>query len=380
MNARNMDDLNLKDAFAPMPDPCHDALMNAARSVKEEKDMKRATFRVVLIVAAILAVTIAAALAATQLGLTDFFKNYYNVSLPDSAKTVLSLTEQKTYDLGPLAVTLRETLADGRIVYVTTQAKPANSANALIQATSGSLSDYIPSSEAARLKVPEHTSFLDAAKQANIPLYLVASYLTIDYGYMDGDEMQDTVWAEDGSALLVDMLQTNPGAIPETLTGILTLHVREIDLATGSYAQGKEWRIDEEISIPVKGVTAERTYTPAGEAQLAGVVGRTPEGKELLMGLTVQSIKAEQTCAGIYLTTTLIANGDASREDVWMLYDAVGIRDAQGEPFPMGINLSGSLDDAGWPTVILKEMISAGALPDELQVVLGKDGGSATLK
>lgn len=380
MNARNMDDLNLRDAFAPMPDSCHDALMNAARSVKEEENMKRAPLRVALIVTAILLVTIAAALAATQLGLTDFFKNDYNVSLPDSAKTVLSSTEQKTYDLGPLAVTLRETLADGRIVYVTTQSKPIGGANALIQATSGDISDYIPSSEAVRLKVPERISFLDAAKQANIPLYVVASYLTIDYGYMDGEEMQDALWAQDGSALLVDMLQTNPGAVPETLTGTLTLHVREIDPATGSYAQGKEWRIDEEISISVKGVTAEKTYTPAGEARLAGQVGQTPEGKALLMDLTVQSVKAEQTCAGIYLTVTLTANDDTSREDVWMLYDALELRDAQGEPFPIGINLSGSLDDEGWPTIIRKEMISAGALPEELQMVLGKDGGSVTLK
>lgn len=366
MNMRKMDDLNLKDAFAPMPDTCHAALMNAARSAKEEENVKRASFRMALIAAAIIVATMVAAFAATQLGLIDFFNNHYNIPLPDSAKTVLSATEQKTYTVGPLAITLRETLADGRIAYLTTQAKTYDGSKALIQMSNGDISDHIPNSEATRLKVPENTTFLDAAIQANVPLYFVSSYLTIDGSYMGGEGMQDILWDTDGSAMLVNMLMTNPDTVPETLKGTLTLRVREIDPATSSYAEGKDWKIEEEISIPVNGVTTEKTYAPSGEAQLAG--------------FTVQSVKAEQTCAGIYLTATLTAGADTKKDDAQILYDFVEFKDAQGQIFPAGMSLSGSLNDVGWPTVIWDAMISADALPDAMQLVNGKDGSAVTLK
>lgn len=368
------DDLNLKNAFAPMPEKHHDALMNAARSVKEEKEMKRASFRVALIAASILAVTMAAALAATQLGLIDLFKKDYNITLPDSATTVLSATEQKTYTVGPLTITLRETLSDGRIAYVTTQAKTSDGSLALIQSSSGDLSDFIQKSEAARLKVPEGTNFIDAARQANVPLYVVSSYLTIDEKYylttdgeyMGGEEMQSSIWAGDGSILLVDMLQPYPGAVPETLPGTLTLQVRQIDSATSSSVKDGEWKLEEEISIPVNGVTAEKTYTPSGEAQLSG--------------FTVKNIKAEKTCAGVYLFATMTAGDKASKDDAWTLGKYVEFRDAQGKAFPIGINLSGSLDDKNWPTFIYQSMISADALPDTLQMANSQDGSAVTLK
>jgi hypothetical protein len=361
MKIRNMDDLNLKDAFPPMPDTYHAALMNAARSAKEEKNMKRASFRAVLIAAAILVATMVVAFAASQLGLTDFINN----TLPDSAKTVLSATEQKTYSVGPLAITLRETLADGRVTVVTTQAKPADGSNVLV---SGEDREVIPDSEAARLNVPKDTSFVDAAKQANIPLYTVSSYLTIDEDYMGGEEMWDSVWAKDGSILLVDLLKTKPDKVHETLTGTLTLRVRQIDPATGSYIEGKDWRLEEEISIPVNGVTAEKTYTPVSEAEA------------LLAGFTVQSVKAEKTCAGVYLTATLMAGEDALQEDAEILYKLAEFRDAQGQSYPEGMSLSGSLNDEKWPTVIWEAMISVDDLPDSLQMANVEDGSGVTLK
>ena len=60
---RDMDNLDLRAAFRPMPEECHAALMDAARSVKEEKEMKRASFRVVLIAAMIIMSMMAVAFA-----------------------------------------------------------------------------------------------------------------------------------------------------------------------------------------------------------------------------------------------------------------------------------------------------------------------------
>jgi hypothetical protein len=366
MKMRNMDDLNLKDAFAPMPETCHTALMDAARSVKEEKEMVRTTLRVALIAAAIIVATMVVAFAATQLGLIDLFNNTYDVPLPESAQTVLSATEQKTYSVGPLAITLRETLADGHIAYITTQAKTADGSSALIQMGNGSISDRIPDSEAVRLNVPSGTSFKDAATLANIPLYFVSSYLTIDNHYMDGDEMQDIVWDADGSALLVDMLRTRPDAVPKPLVGSLTLRVRQMDPAASSFAEGKDWQTSENISIPVNGVTAEKTYTPDGGA--------------LLAGYTVQSIKAVKTCAGAYLTVSLTAGEGISRKDVWSFYEMLDFKNAQGQSFPQGINLSAGLDNKHWPEATLEIMVSIDALPDAIQMTYKQDGSSITLK
>lgn len=368
MSMRDMNDLNLKDAFSPMPEDCRDALMDAARSVKEEHHMKRASFRVALIAAAVILALMAVAFAASQLGLVNFFSGYYDYRLPDSAKTVLNATQQKTYTVGPLSITLRETLVDGRIAYVTTQATTADGSPALIVGT-GETDMYIPDVLAAKVNVPKHTLIMDAARQAHVPLYTVSSYLDVDEAYRDGEEMQATLWAEDGSALLVDMLMLNPATVPETLPGTLTLHVREIDLAEETYAEGEEWRMDEELTLPVSGVTAEKTYFPEGDA--------------LLAGYTVNSVKAEQTCAGVYLTATLTADEGAAQavpHEVHGLYSILEIQDAQGQPFPGGINLSGRLNGDAWPTVIWESMIGLDTLPESLQILCTQDGKQVMLK
>ena len=61
---REMDPLKLRNAFEPMPDGCYNALMKAARSVKEERTVKRAALRTIAIAACIILAAMAAAVAA----------------------------------------------------------------------------------------------------------------------------------------------------------------------------------------------------------------------------------------------------------------------------------------------------------------------------
>ena len=75
---RDFDNLNLQDAFPSMPDECRNALMTAARSVKEEEPVKRITVRTRLIAACIIIATAAIAMAAGQIfGWNDFFAAVY---------------------------------------------------------------------------------------------------------------------------------------------------------------------------------------------------------------------------------------------------------------------------------------------------------------
>ena len=71
---------NLRDAFPQEPQACHDALMHAAYSVREEKKMRRITWRTAALVALILLATISMALAVSEwLGWTDYLAEYYGI-------------------------------------------------------------------------------------------------------------------------------------------------------------------------------------------------------------------------------------------------------------------------------------------------------------
>ena len=48
---RDLNNLDFRNAFTPIPAECRQALLDAARSVKEEKQVKRASFRAMLIAA-----------------------------------------------------------------------------------------------------------------------------------------------------------------------------------------------------------------------------------------------------------------------------------------------------------------------------------------
>ena len=98
---RDMDNLNLRDAFRPMSEETRDLMMNTARSLKEEEPVKKATFRTVLIAACIIMATMAVAVAAGNVfGWTDFFKNDYSADIPKSAQEILGSSEPVSWQEG----------------------------------------------------------------------------------------------------------------------------------------------------------------------------------------------------------------------------------------------------------------------------------------
>ena len=94
---REMDPLKLRNAFEPMPDGCYNALMKAARSVKEERTVKRAALRTIAIAACIILAAMAAAVAAGSiLGWNDFFKLYHNVAVPQTAQEIMAASQPES--------------------------------------------------------------------------------------------------------------------------------------------------------------------------------------------------------------------------------------------------------------------------------------------
>ena len=112
---RTENDLHFDKAELPMPKDCYDALMNAARSVKEEEPMKRASFRAVLIAAIILIATTAAAFAAQQLGWIEFLSKQYDIAVPQTAEEALNALQSVVCEVGPLTFTYKQLLTDKRV-------------------------------------------------------------------------------------------------------------------------------------------------------------------------------------------------------------------------------------------------------------------------
>lgn len=348
----------LKEKYPPMPDACYQGLMDAARSVKEEEKMKRFTFRTVLAAALILALTVAVALAAGQLGLKDMLGDSGYYAMPDSAEQALTDTEKKQFEVGPLSVTLVETLADGNLIYANTLA--AAQTPAVLYTWSGDAMDSIDAMHAGALGVEGKISYAEAAQQKNLPLYRISSWLEYDAAYCGGEEMTEAVYGENGEVLCVFMAMTDPEALPEAVNAVLTVRVEECDPATGEPLEDRKWQIQEEITIPVHGVTAEKHYTWEGEGRLEGC--------------TLQAVTARQTCAGVYLTVTLTADESADQD---RLYDQLVFADENGVPFPAGISFTGKMDAERWPEMTMERMLGID-LPETMKI-MNRDTGSEIL-
>ena len=120
---RDMENLNLRDTFKATPDKCRDALMTAARSVREEEPVRRISFRAVLIAACIILATMAIAIAATKtLGWADFFEIIYGDTnvITKEAQAIMDNTEKQTVTVGPVSFTVQSLFADEQQAMATT--------------------------------------------------------------------------------------------------------------------------------------------------------------------------------------------------------------------------------------------------------------------
>lgn len=354
MKPREIDLSHLKDAFPPMPEDCRDALLTAARSVREEQPMKRASVRTALIVAALIIVTMAAAIAATQLGWVDFYGHYDNVRVPKAAQEALNATAHDTYQVGPITFTVNQLLADGHIAISAVEARTTDGSEALCGVDD--IFDPIGASgDTALLKhfhLSGDTTWVDAAKQLNVPLYGIRALLEISEEYSDGGAMEDPLWNEDGSIVYFNMPATNKEAVKDSLPATLYLAVRRYDPETGEEVE--KWVDRKEITIPVGGVLKSKTYLPAGDAKLSG--------------FTFQSVTAEQTCAGAYLTLNLTADEGITEDALYQLIDAMTLLDGAGQPLPGGMNLSIDLNALAWPTATIEYLCGVDALPESIQL------------
>ena len=345
---RDFENLNLRDAFRAEPDFCHAALMDAARSVKEEKAMKKASFRVVLIAAMIIMSLTAVAFAAgSMLGWTDFLADYSNVGIPQGAVEQMQVTEDISWQVGPMTFTATELLTDGRIAVSAIQVRPTDGSQVLMCMDPGDVlgcNGENGRALAAKLGLDPMTSYTDAAKQLNLPLYCVRGILDVTAEYAGGESMEDPMWNEDGSMTYFSMTTLNDGAVKTELPARFFLRVSQLDPATGE--ETEKWvDRDQTVTIPVCPVLEERSYVPQQETFIAGH--------------RLVKMDAVRYVTGAYLTFTYEMGYADVPESAFDLYE-LKLRDENGNELPGGMNLSAKLTF----TIEVEEMIGVDKLPD----------------
>jgi len=350
---RDMDNLDLRAAFRPMPEECHAALMDAARSVKEEKEMKRASFRVVLIAAMIILSMMAVAFAAGgMMGWRDFFGEWHGTTgVPEGVYEQMQVTEDYSWEVGPLTFTATELLTDGHIAISAIHVRTTDGSAALINGEN--VSDPVDPirangengrAYAARLGVSENATWLEAAEQLDLPLYRVSADHSMSHPLYEGDMMIDVLINEDGSLTYYCMSMLDTERVGDMLSLPLCLDVSLADRTTGESTE--RWRdYEHTVSIPVCPVLEERSYVPEKETTVAG--------HKLL------KVDAVRYVTGAYLTFTYEMNWQDIPESAFELYE-LKLRDQAGAELPGGMNLSASLDF----TITVEEMIGVDELPD----------------
>lgn len=350
---RDMDILDLRAAFRPEPEACHAALMNAARSVKEKKEMKRASFRVVLIAALIIMSLTAVAFAAgNMLGWSDFYGRWHgSTGVPEGVYEQMQVTEDLSWEVGPLTFTATELLTDGHIAISAIHVRTTDGSAALINGENvADPTDPIRANGengrayAARLGVSENATWIEAAQQLNLPLYRVSADHSMTHPLYEGDMMIDVLINEDGSLTFYCMSMLKTDEVGAALNLPLCLDVVLADSATGETAQ--RWRdYEQTVTLPVCPVLEQRSYVPDRETIIAG--------HKLL------KVDAVRYVTGAYLTFTYEMAYTDVPESAFELYELT-LCDEEGKELPGGMNLTSRLTF----TIEVEEMIGVETLPD----------------
>ena len=349
--------LDLKKAFPPMPQDCKDALMQAAHSVQEaEKPVHRAPFRTALIAALVLALLAVGAFAAQQLGWVRFLNEGYNVTVPQAAQELLSAAEPQCYEVGPATFSFTELLADPHTAFSSASVQLTDGSAALFAMDPWeTVADRIPAF-AAKHQLFEDATWLDAAKQLDLPLYMPRALLDISAPYATGNAMEDVLQEDAGRLIYLNMVELVPDAVEAALPAPLYLSLSRIDPETGDEVES--WTVQEELTLSVTPRMAEKEYHPQGNAMLGE--------------LTITNVHAELYVTGAYVTIRGSFPENFHSEDMEALDTASDLLytlhcyDASGALIQDGMNLSGTVQLEQLPQCSLTFMLSMDALPDTL--------------
>ncbi len=363
---RDMENLNLRDSFKPTPGKCYDALMTAARSVKEEEPVRRITFRAVLITACIVLATTAMAIAATRkLGWVDFFEIFYGRTdaVPEEAQKIMDSTEEQTFVLGPVSFTVQSLYTDGQEAWVSTLITTSDGSKALFCSDSSAEDSLGSNGEngealARMLGMEPETTWLNAARQLNCPLYCAHANLHNREPYDIGGGMMDSLYDDQGRLVYFSTKEVyTPDECPDPLPMELWLQVEEIDPETGDVKETAYSHAD--VLVPMS-LAADAAAYHAKEDCTA-------------FGLRLDSVRAEKTASGMYIYTDFTAR-EGMTEDEFLEVQLYPVwLDESGNEYPEGMNMSYEINMDHWPRVSITSQIAVDSVPDRIWMQLVDD-------
>ena len=362
---RDMENLNLQDAFKPTPDKCRDALMTAARSVKEEEPVKRATVRTILIAACIILATTVIAIAATNsFGWKDFFEiNYGDTgTVPEAALEIMNNTEEQTFAMGPLTCTVTSLFADPHIAMLSTRVTVTDGSPALIcmygewMCPIGGNCDN-GEAVAEKYGLDPEMSWLDAARKLNLPLYSIDTRLSFDDAFIGGEGMFGATYDRDGRYMEFSMQELNSTKVNGTLPARMFMECEEVDLATGESREVMYGHVD--LPIPVTSSEKMISYRPAEDYTA--------------FGLHLDGVHAEKTAGGLYLSVELTAQTGSTPDQSLRFQLYPSWFDENGKEYPDGMDYGFGFNMDEWPHVRMDGMIASDSIPDRIWLQLVDD-------
>lgn len=333
---RNYDKIDLREAFAPMPEACYDAMMNAVRSVKEDKPMKRITFRAVGIAAVILVLLMAAAYAAFSSQVVAFFGRMYGDDMVEWLGQGDLATANQSYALGDVVYTLDEVIYRNNGLYGYGTIRPRESSNATLIAmdcTPDEPFGYdVHGAGGTPEEAPEGTpTVADVARERGGKLYMVNPAIPEKIG-VDGGELlspgsvgMEVVPMRDGS--IEYMFEVSDAfAVGEGSTYTLVLNVRYDEMSLdGSIPEGSRqqssWTVEIQPEPMMVQVTAPPDVSAVEETlpgEAAGVQAETASDVQSAANPR-QAIQAALAAQGI----ELIAPDEYYQTGVMPVYRAI---------------------------------------------------------
>ena len=366
---RDMDNLRLRDAFGSMPEETRDALMTAARSVKEEEPVKRATIRTVCIAVCVIVATMAVAMAAGQIfGWNDFFSKDYGADIPKTAQEIMAASEPVSWQEGDVIFTVRERYSDPKLAMISVEARLADGVKGILAADdfTEAIGAYGENSQAVakRLGVEPSMTWVEAAKELNMPLYSVLATLEIPSEFWGSEEYGDPMFNEDGSLTYFSLQPLNGQITDEEMKAQVYLRTKLVNPEDADDdTNSKEEYVDLTIHMEKAIATAEYII---------------PADTKVLDAFRIDSIRVELLPSGLHFTTSLTALEGATQEQAQDDL-RLNIVKENGEDYPTGITLTGGFANLDtWPQITYAQMVTSDQIPDTIHLVFPDASGNDT--
>ena len=316
----------------------------------------------ILAAAAVMLMAAAGVTAAVKSPGWSEFLGRFGITVPERAEEIMNVSEGQSWQVGPVTFTVRQQIADPKIVMTAFEIRTTDGSTALMM-PSGDISEPVGGSSSSSamedvLGISSDSSWGEAAKQLNVPLYRVRG--SVEAENSSGLSIEDTVHESGDRVVYYDMLQLQNDLDTLALRVRYSLTVDELDPDTGevtdSWTDG-----DHQAEIAVQPMLAEKTYA-------------APEGSAL-SGLRITDITAQQYVTGVYVRISLAKDSDIA-DDVLKDLAGISFTDTDGDPYPPGMNLTVPFrsDAEDWEAsslFSLEFMLNTDHLPDRMKLVYG---------